>query len=75
MRRLVAVVLTMVGLTALGGVILVPAIHARSATTGACDAGSECGTEYISPSCLALGFGETYNSFPGYGYQFVASGC
>ena len=79
MGRLLAVLLVVVVLTTLGGVVLAPAIQTRSAYTGVgfCDAGAACGAEYVSLSCLALGFGETYNTSPvsGNGYQFVTSGC
>ena len=79
MRRLLAVLLVVVVLTALCGAILVPAIQTRSAPTGVgvCDAGAACGAEYVSLSCLALDFGEAYNTSPvsGNGYQFVTSGC
>jgi hypothetical protein len=75
MRRLLVVLLAVVVLTTLCGVILVPAVQTRSATTEPCDGGSLCGAEPVSLSCLVLGFGETYTAFPGYGYQFVALGC
>ena len=75
MRRLLAVLLVVVVLTTFGGAILVPAIQTRSAYTGVCYAGAICGAEYVSLTCLALGFGETYTASPGYGYQFFASGC
>ena len=75
MRRLVVVLLAVVVLTTICGVILVPAIQTRSAATEACDGGSICGAEYVSLSYVVVGFGETYTAFPGYGYQFLASGC
>lgn len=76
-KNLAATVVVLVA--ALCGFILVPAIQSRPAatlTTGqVCDAGSICGAEYVSLSCLAFGVGETHTVYPGYGYQFVFSGC
>jgi len=65
----------LVVLVTLCGFTLAPAFQTRSAVTSYCDAGVMCGAEYMSLSCLVLGFGETYTAFPGYGYQFLASGC